>query len=116
MKKIHKLNIKDFSTTCGGRYKKGGKYSAEEFRDEYLYPKLAHAFRNDETLYIDLSGTYGLCASFLDEAFSGMLKHYKLTYEEFMNQVEFVETDESHDYNNEVKQYMQEMNNYLNNL
>lgn len=61
----------DFTKAPGGRYRKQGPHSGEQFREEILKPALEQA----ETVVVDLNGVYGLPASFLDEAI-GFLAHF----------------------------------------
>lgn len=61
----------DFSRYPGGRYRKLGKFSGEEFRDELLVPYLTD---NDEVVVI-MDGTAGYGSSFLEEAFGGLVRH-----------------------------------------
>ncbi|WP_119258904.1 STAS-like domain-containing protein [Shinella zoogloeoides] len=60
----------DFTKYPGGRYRKHGKGSGEEFRDDYLVP----AIKNEEQLIIVLDGTAGYSSSFLEEAFGGLIR------------------------------------------
>ena len=55
----------EFSRFPGGRYRTHGPRSGEEFRDEYLLPLLEQS----KNVVVDLSGTAGYGASFLDESF-----------------------------------------------
>lgn len=60
----------DFTRFPGGRYRKNGKGSGEEFRDRFLVPLLSHG----ESAVIDLEGTSGYPPSFLEEAFGGLVR------------------------------------------
>lgn len=74
-----KINIcNDFSETPGGRYKQEGKYSGEEFRDTILIEKYKEAIKNQEKLQIDFDNCFGFATSFLEEAFGGLVRSYKL--------------------------------------
>lgn len=53
-----------------GRYRKDGNGSAEEFRDDYLIP----ALNKYDIVNVELDGAMGFAASFLDEAFAGLVK------------------------------------------
>lgn len=69
------INIaKDYTKTPGGRFKKDGKFSGEEFRNNYLEPKYLEALKNNDVLNIDLDGGYGYGSSFLEEAFGGLIR------------------------------------------
>lgn len=63
-----------FSKTPGGRFRKNGPYSGEEFRDDVLRDLLGTAIRNGEQLTIVLDGTAGYPSSFLEEAFGGLIR------------------------------------------
>ncbi|WP_094507048.1 STAS-like domain-containing protein [Brucella thiophenivorans] len=60
----------DFTKYPGGRYRKHGNGSGEEFRNRYLVP----ALQNNEPLTIILDGTVGYSSSFLEEAFGGLVR------------------------------------------
>lgn len=64
----------DFSEIPGGRLKREGKHSGEEFRDELLLPKYREAEKNDTELEVDFDDCYGIGTSFLEEAFGGMVR------------------------------------------
>ena len=69
------INVaRDFSMTPGGRYRKDGPSSGEEFRDSLLRPKYELAIRNGDTLIINLDGGYGYGSSFLEESFGGLAR------------------------------------------
>ena len=60
----------DFTKYPGGRYRKHGKGSGEEFREEYLVPNI----EKQEQITIVLDGTAGYSSSFLEEAFGGLVR------------------------------------------
>ena len=64
----------DFSPTPGGRYRKEGDNSGEEFREELLSPKFEEAIAAGEKLSIDFDDTYGYPNSFIEEAFGGLAR------------------------------------------
>lgn len=65
---------KDFSTAPGGRKRAYGRHSAEEFLETILLPKYIESMAAGTPLRIDLDGTAGYAASFLDEAFAGLAR------------------------------------------
>jgi hypothetical protein len=67
---------KDFSDTPGGRFKKDGPNSGEEFREKHLKPEF-DKLKGNEKLLIDFDGSYGYPTSFLEEAFGGLARIYK---------------------------------------
>lgn len=70
------LNIaRDFSKTPAGRSKKAhGLHSGESFRETKLFPMLQKAINSNSKLVVFLDGTAGYPASFLDEAFGGLIR------------------------------------------
>lgn len=72
------INIcKDFSDTPGGRYKREGNFSGEEFRENILLPKYNYALESGEKLSINFDGCFGFGTSFLEEAFGGLVRVHK---------------------------------------
>lgn len=61
----------DYSEYPGGRYRSLGKYSGQEFRDDYLIP----ALKSGEKVVVVLDGTSGYGSSFLEEAFGGLVRN-----------------------------------------
>lgn len=73
------INIsKDYSKTPGGRYRKEGNYSGEDFREKVLIPNYKRAIENGEKLRVTLDGGYGYGSSFLEEAFGGLVRELKI--------------------------------------
>jgi hypothetical protein len=66
----------DFTKYPGGRTPDDGPSSGEELREKFLLP----ALRTHDKVNVDLNGTMGYAASFLDEAFG------KLVYKGFSGQ------------------------------
>ncbi len=64
--------VTDFTRYPGGRYRKHGKYSGEEFRETVLRPIV----QNNESVVIDLDGAFTIPPSFLDEAFGPLVREY----------------------------------------
>ena len=93
----------DFSETPGARLKNEGKYSGEEFRDDYLRIKYDEAKASSEKLTIDFDGGYGYPTSFLEEAFGGLARIYPPS--EILAVLEFVSNDEP-SLIDEVKNYI----------
>lgn len=70
------INIaKDFSITPGGRYKKDGPFSGEEFREKFLEPYFKE-IKSNLKLKIILDGVEGFATAFLDGAFGELARHY----------------------------------------
>lgn len=60
----------DFTRYPGGRYRKHGEGSGEEFRDDYLRP----AIDSEDEVTVTMDDTAGYPASFLEEAFGGLIR------------------------------------------
>lgn len=69
---------RDFSQTPGGRYRKDGRFSGEEFRDDILVPALRTAISQGDHVNVLLDGTFGYAASFLDEVFGGLVRERRI--------------------------------------
>ncbi len=64
------IKVSDFTKYPDPRYKKLGKFSGEEFRNDILIP----AIEKDNDIQVDLDGVTGYGSSFLDEAFAGLIR------------------------------------------
>lgn len=68
---VKQINIaNDFTPFPGGRYRKNGRGSGEEFRQRFLEP----LFNEDAEAIIELDGASGYPPSFLEEAFGGLVR------------------------------------------
>ena len=86
-----KLSIaKEFSPMAIGRYKTHNPLSGEVFREEHLTPMLRRAVQARDFLEVDLEGMKGLSASFLEEAFGGLVRSGEWTAKEVLEVVRFV--------------------------
>lgn len=63
----------EFSIYPGGRFRKDGPHSGEELR-ERLVPLLKEVNQGGGRLVVILDGTMGYGASFLEEAFGGLVR------------------------------------------
>lgn len=87
------INIaKDYTDAPGGRYKKDGEYSGEDFREKLLYPKYVEAIESGEKLQVNLDGCYGYPSSFVDEAFGGLARQLKRR--DILDNMEVISNDE----------------------
>ncbi len=93
---------KVFSETPGGRYKKDGPNSGQEFRDLHLKPEF-DKLKAGEKLLIDFDGAYGYPTSFLEEAFGGLARLYGP--ERVLRKLEF-KSDEEPSLIDEVRGYI----------
>jgi hypothetical protein len=90
-----KLSIaSDFTKTPGGRYKKQGAYSGEEFRDKYLEPQFEKAKKEGKKLIIDMDGCMGYPSSFIDESFGELGRRLRKKNIDFMKYVEIISNDQ----------------------
>lgn len=64
----------DFTRTPGGRFRKHGSNSGEEFRVALLFPAFTNALERGQQLVVDFDGVVGAPASFLEEAFGGLVR------------------------------------------
>lgn len=72
------INIaKEYTRTPGGRFRKEGQYSGEDFREYILKPAFERANQNGEKLVVILDGGFGYGSSFLEEAFGGLARQTK---------------------------------------
>lgn len=84
------INIaKEFSKYPGCRYKKDCMFSGEAFRDDVLWPILENAIKNGDIVEVDLDGVAGFSASFLDEAFAGLIRKGRISIKDFNHYVHF---------------------------
>jgi hypothetical protein len=61
---------RDFSRTPGGRYRREGRWSGEEFRDDILMPRLQKC----DVVRVNLDSADGFTTSFLEEVFGGLVR------------------------------------------
>ncbi|WP_235565378.1 STAS-like domain-containing protein [Lysobacter sp. Root494] len=77
-----------FSRRPGGRKRANGVHSGEEFREDVARALL----QQYEHVVFDLSGAAGYSSGFLDEAFGGLVRYYKI--EELRQRIEIVAEDD----------------------
>lgn len=80
-----------FSDTPGGRYKRLGPYSGEEFRDV-----LVDLLSKNEEVEVVLDGTEGYGSSFLEEAFGGLVRLKRWPVEELGKRLRVVARNRSY--------------------
>lgn len=99
----------DFSQTPGGRFRKAGPRSGEEFRE-----KLVAALKKNDDVTVILDGTEGYGSSFLEEAFGGLVRLQKFSVDDIKRRLKIVaETPEYSTYEDEANSYI---NNAVNRL
>ncbi len=73
----YKIEIaKEFSDKLGGRWKKLGPFSGEDFYEKHLKQKFENAFKEGEKLHVYLDGTKGYGSSFLDQSFGELVREF----------------------------------------
>lgn len=100
------IKICDFTITPGGRYRRHGEYSGEEYRESILIPAYIKAKTNNECLYVDLDGTYGYPSSFLEEAFGGLARAFP--YDDLLKRIKFISYEDPEEINR-IKKYIQSL-------
>lgn len=104
------INIaRDFSPIPGARYPIEGDFSGQEFRQTLLAPKLKEAIKSGTVLLVDLDGTLGYGTSFLEEAFGGLIRSDKFSFEDIAKHLDFSCYDDP-GYIQEIKSYIEEAN------
>ena len=93
----------DFSRFPAGRYLSDGPYSGEGFMREKLIP----ALQNGGKVQIILDGTMGYGASFLEEAFGGLVRLKQWSLEDLLTKIEIV-SDEEPNLIHEIHIYMED--------
>lgn len=84
MKRRELSLAQDFSEFPAGRFKTDGPHSAEQFREDVLVPALSQG----QPLIVVLDGNVG-GASFLEEAFGGLVREHGMQPEELRRLIEF---------------------------
>lgn len=85
---------KEYTDLPGGRYTYMGPHSGEDFRDSILVNLINNCIQTNETLIIDLDGSYGYPPSFLEEAFGGLIRNYNFSYDDLLNILKFISNDD----------------------
>jgi hypothetical protein len=87
------INIaKEFTESPGGRYKKDGLHSGEEFLETILIPKVKQAIKDNQNITINLDGGYGYPTSFLEEVFTNLVKDFKT--QKILKMINIISEDE----------------------
>ncbi|MEW9796644.1 STAS-like domain-containing protein [Alteromonas sp. CYL-A6] len=67
---MHTVKVSEFTFFPGPRYRRLGKNSGEEFREDVLMPDI----EEHKKIQLDLDGVLGYGSSFLEEAFGGLIR------------------------------------------
>jgi hypothetical protein len=94
-----KINVgTDFSDDPSGRFYTDGKGSGEEFREEYLWPKLQD-LQSDEKLTIIMDDhVEGYGSSFLVEGFAGIVKFGYMKADQLIKLLDFKYQDDDFEF------------------
>ncbi len=96
---------REFTECPGGRYRKNGPYSGEEFRDDHLIPKI-NELAEGQTLVVDLDDGDGYGESFLEEAFGGLVRKMGKSV---IEKIEIISNDEP-ELKDTIRKYMENAN------
>jgi hypothetical protein len=99
----------EFSPTPGPRYIIEGDFSGELLRTTILKNIVSEAIKKKNKLLIDLDGTAGYGTSFLEEAFGGLIREDKISFEKLKETLEF-KSDEEPYLIDDINEYMEEAN------
>lgn len=93
---------KQFTQFPGGRYRRNGKGSGQEFREDFLVPLL----KSGNSARIVLDGVSGYPPSFLEEAFGGLIRE-GFAVEELKKHIEFSATPSFESYKHMIWSYVE---------
>lgn len=65
---------RDFSPTPGGRFRRHGPFSGEDFRERLLEPALKRVSETGGQVIVEFDGLVGAPSSFFEEAFGGLAR------------------------------------------
>lgn len=100
------LNIaKDFSRCPGARYPSEGDFSGQDFRENFLSPKVTEAINSGVLLEVILDGSAGYSTSFIEESFGGLVRERKYSLDQ-LESVLVIKSDEDPTYIDDIKAYM----------
>jgi len=100
--------VKDFARFPGPRHAANGPYSGEEFREKILSPAL-EKLPSGTKLIVVLDGARGFTASFLEEAFGGLVRVKGMKGDELRQKLDVRATDPSVSYwLHKISEYIQE--------
>ena len=101
------VKIADWTKFPGGKYKKYGPHSGEEFRRDYLMPSLAR-LAEGEVLVIDFTGVYSMAPSWIDEVFAEPIRRKLISYEDMVNKVKLKSDAENNIFISMTKDFIRE--------
>ena len=71
-----------FSRAPAGRVRADSNNSGEQFRQEWLRPKIDEAMKQGEELEVRFDGLKGVSTSFMEEAFGGLVRKEGFAFEQ----------------------------------
>jgi STAS-like domain of unknown function (DUF4325) len=100
---VTEINLAEqFSRFPGGRFRSGGPYSGQEFREDYLQP----ALERQNSVCVSIDNVAGLPASFLEEAFGGLVREGH-SVEDLVRKLTIISNDERfYRYHSLIKNYI----------
>ena len=107
MEQIKLIVAKDYSSAPGPRYKHEGDWSGQIFRKELLSPLVRKAIQENKLLFVDLDGTAGYGTSFLEEAFGGLIREEKISYD-VIKKVILLKSDEEPYLLEDIENYLKD--------
>ena len=88
----------DFTPIPVGRLRREGNKSAEEFREEILYPKFCEALKHEDILEVDFTGMRGLSGSFMEVVFAGLIRDKGFDADAVLQTIKFLPEDTFFDF------------------
>ena len=88
----------DFTPIPVGRRRREGNKSAEEFREEILYPKFCEALKHGKILEVDFTGMRGLSGSFMEVVFAGLIRDKGFDADDVLRTIKFLPEDTFFDF------------------
>lgn len=85
------INIaKDFTDAPGGRYRKDGDFSGQQFLEDLLQPAYEEARRDGKTLIVELDDVYGYPSSFVSGSFGKLSADSKDSGKDILDRIKFL--------------------------
>lgn len=107
---MNTLNIgTDFSVDPSGRFYSDGKGNGEDFRENYLLPKLRELKSGQRLVVVLDDGVESFGSSFLTEGFAGVVKYGYMENQQLLDCLEFkYDNPDFEFFKNKVIQYVKE--------
>lgn len=99
----------EYSPMPAGRYRRDGKFNAEDFREGILVPKLELAVNSGDVLSISLDGMLGISSSFLEEVFGGLVRSGRFSKAQILSHLRIETTGRAYEWAKlDAEKYMSE--------